>query len=83
MQRDLATLILIDSSLSTDSWVENHRVLDLAREAIIVLGDVLQGFADQVALAGFYSNTREDCRYITYKDFAQSWTCLLYTSRCV
>ena len=74
MQRDLATLILIDSSLSTDSWVENHRVLDLAREAIIVLGDVLQGFADQVALAGFYSNTREDCRYITYKDFAQSWT---------
>lgn len=74
MQRDLATLILIDSSLSTDSWVENHRVLDLAREAIIVLGDVLQGFEDQVALAGFYSNTREDCRYITYKDFAQSWT---------
>lgn len=73
-RRDVATLLLIDSSLSTDSWIENQRVMDLAREAIIVLGDVLAGFADQVAIAGFHSNTRQDCRYITVKDFAQPWS---------
>ena len=72
-QRDVATLVLIDSSMSMDSWVENRRVVDLARESIVVLGDVLSSFQDQVAIAGFYSNTHEDCRYVRYKDFTDSF----------
>jgi nitric oxide reductase NorD protein len=30
--RDLAVEVLIDGSLSTDSWVENRRVLDVEKE---------------------------------------------------
>lgn len=73
-RRDIATLLLLDSSMSMDSWVENHRVMDLAREALVVLGDVLSRFDDQVSIAGFYSNTHEDCRYLRYKDFSDPFS---------
>jgi nitric oxide reductase NorD protein len=40
VQRDLATTVLLDVSLSTDSWVANRRVLDVAKESVLVLGEV-------------------------------------------
>lgn len=72
-ERDVATLILLDASLSTDSWVQNRRVLDVAKESIIVLGSVVSHLRDKIAIAAFYSNTRRDCRYVEIKRFDESW----------
>ncbi len=69
---ELATLVLIDTSLSTDSWVENRRVLDVARDAVLILGEVL-GEELSVAVGGFYSNSRRHCHYLRVKDFGDSW----------
>lgn len=72
--RDLKTLILLDLSLSSDSWVEGHRVLDVTRDAVYILGEVM-GFAEkQFSIAGFCSNTRLDCRFQIIKDFDESWS---------
>jgi Mg-chelatase subunit ChlD len=70
---DLATLVLLDASLSTDAWVENRRVLDVARESVIVLGEVLRDIRLEVAVAAFFSNARRDCRFQLVKDFREAW----------
>jgi nitric oxide reductase NorD protein len=72
--RDIATLILLDLSLSTDSWIENRRVLDISRESVVVLAKVLEGIHDKAAIGGFFSNTRRDCRYHSFKDFKEPWS---------
>ena len=38
VQRDLAAAVLVDVSLSTDSWVEDRRVLDIEKEALAGAG---------------------------------------------
>lgn len=72
-ERDVLTLILLDSSLSTDSWIHGNRVMDIARDSIVVLSQALRGLHDRVAIASFHSNTRKDCRYVPLKEFDDSW----------
>ncbi len=70
---DVATLVLLDASLSADAWVGGRRVLDVARDAVIVLGEVLAGLHDELGVAAFHSNTRRDCRFTVLKGFAEPW----------
>jgi len=70
---DVATLVLLDTSLSADAWVGGRRVLDVARDAVIVLGEVLAGLHDELGVAAFHSNTRRDCRFTVLKGFAEPW----------
>lgn len=72
-QKDLAILILQDLSLSTDSWVHNHRVLDVCKESISVLGEVVEPFHPQVSIYGFCSHTHRDCRLVKIKSWTESW----------
>ena len=69
----LAILILVDMSLSTDAWVLGRRVLDVAKESILVLGDVLTIALGEVGVAAFHSNTRRDCRFVVVKGFSEPW----------
>lgn len=72
--RDLAATVLVDMSLSTDSWVENRHVIQVARESILLLAEILEGIVDQVSVAAFSSNTRRDCRFLELKGFDESWS---------
>jgi nitric oxide reductase NorD protein len=71
--RDVATLVLLDRSLSSDSWVGGRRVLDTAREATLLLGEVLRDVRMPVAIATFCSHSRRDCRFDLVKDFDEDW----------
>lgn len=70
---DVAILILLDASLSTDAWVAGRRVLDVARESVLVLGEALAATPITVGIAAFASHTRRDCRFATVKGFAEPW----------
>lgn len=72
--RDTAILILLDASLSTDGWVANRRVLDVEKEAVIAVGDALEGLFDEVAVAAFCSQSRRDCRFWVAKAFREPWS---------
>lgn len=72
--RDFAAIILIDTSLSTDSWVSDQHVIRVERETLLTLAEVLNGIADNVSVAAFSSNTRRDCRYVELKTFREPWT---------
>ena len=72
-RRDLVTLLLIDLSYSTDAWIQGYRVLDIAKESVLVLSEVLAQWRDRVGIGGFYSNTRRDCRFVLLKSFDEPW----------
>jgi Mg-chelatase subunit ChlD len=72
-RRDLVTLLLIDLSASTDAWLLGSRVLDIAKESVLVLSAVLAQWQDRVSIAGFYSHTRRDCRFVLLKRFDEPW----------
>lgn len=71
--RGFATTVLLDISLSTDAWVANRRVLDVAREAILVLGEVADRLGDPLQVLAFASNTRNRCRVWNVRDWADPW----------
>ena len=68
--RDLAVAILVDVSLSTDSWIDNHRVLDVEKEALTALAAGLDACGDAFAIYTFTSRKRQYVRVATVKDFA-------------
>jgi nitric oxide reductase NorD protein len=49
-------------------------VLDIAKESVLVLGEVLDQWRDRVAIAGFYSHTRRDCSFLVLKPFEMPWS---------
>ena len=71
---DLAVLFLLDLSLSTDSYADGNRVLDVEKQAVILFGEVLSEYNVDFAVSGFYSKTRNNCVYHSLKDFGESWT---------
>lgn len=70
----VAVLVLLDQSLSTDAWIDGRRVLDVARDALIVLSAALRDVQVETAIASFSSNTRHDCRFATIKHFDEPWS---------
>jgi nitric oxide reductase NorD protein len=70
-ERDLACLVLADLSLSTDSWVsDEHRVIDVIRDSLMLFGEALTATGDQFAFYGFSSLRRDNVRFHHIKDFA-------------
>lgn len=66
---DLAVTILVDVSLSTDAWVDNRRVLDVEKEALLVLAHGIAACGDTNSIVTFTSRRRSWVRLETVKDF--------------
>ncbi len=73
VRRDLATTVLLDLSLSSDSLVDNRRVLDVAREAVLVLGEVADTLGDDLQILAFASHTRHKVRIWKVRDWREPW----------
>ncbi len=73
-EKDLSLMILLDLSLSSDSFVNNRKVLDVEKEVSILFGEILNEFGIDFCIDGFYSKTRNHSSYITIKDFDEKWT---------
>ena len=71
--RDLAVSVLLDISQSTADRVPGagRSVLDMEREATVLLAHAMQSLGDPFSVAAFSSNGREDVRVTRIKDFAQ------------
>ena len=69
--RDLSVCVLVDVSLSTDSFVEDRRVLDVEKEALLVLTHGLTACGDEHAILTFTSHRRQRVEVRTVKEFGQ------------
>ncbi|MCL2722931.1 MAG: hypothetical protein FWD69_00700 [Polyangiaceae bacterium] len=72
-ERDVALLVLLDVSLSSDAWVSDRRVLDVAREAVLVLGEVTSTLGDTIQIFAFASHTRTACRVFEIMGHGTPW----------
>ncbi|MBP1844206.1 nitric oxide reductase NorD protein [Rhizobium petrolearium] len=66
---DLTVTILVDVSLSTDAWIDNRRVLDVEKEALLVLSQGLTGCDTDHSILTFTSRRRSWVRIETVKGF--------------
>jgi nitric oxide reductase NorD protein len=69
VERDLSVALLIDASLSTDSFVHNRRVLDVEKESALALMHGLDALGDEHAVYAFSSRNREAVSITTLKEF--------------
>ena len=72
--RDLAVAVLMDASLSTDSYIENRRVLDVEKEALMALAFGIDACGDHFAIHSFTSRRRHDVRIGLIKAFEEGFT---------
>jgi nitric oxide reductase NorD protein len=68
-ERDLSVLFLVDLSMSTDAWINDRRVVDHEKEALVVLSEALEKLRDRYAIYGFSGKTRKGCRFFDIKSF--------------
>ena len=73
--RDLAVLLLLDLSQSTNDWVAGagSTVLNLAREATALVAHAMHDLGDSFAIHGFDSNGRHGVEYYRFKDFDEPY----------
>jgi nitric oxide reductase NorD protein len=72
-ERDLSVLFLIDLSMSTDAWINDRRVIDHEKEALVVLSEALEKLRDRYAIYGFSGKTRKGCRFFNIKSFDEAY----------
>jgi nitric oxide reductase NorD protein len=71
-RRDLALVLLVDISASTDSWVSGGlRIVDVEKESLIVLLEALDALGDRHAAVAFSGEGAGGVRMLTVKDFAE------------
>ncbi len=70
--RDLAALILVDVSLSTDAWMQGRRVLDVEKEALTTLTHGLAASGDDHAIYTFTSRKRTMVQVNRVKGFDEN-----------
>lgn len=73
--RDISVLVLLDLSESTNNKVngQDFTVLDLTRQATVLLADAINRIGDPFAIHGFCSDGRHDVEYYRFKDFDQPY----------
>ncbi len=73
-QRDIACLMLVDHSLSTEASLTDHlSVIDVIRDSLLLFAESLDSLQDCFALYGFCSRQRQDVRISELKSFAQHY----------
>ena len=73
--RDISVLVLLDLSESTNDKVagQDYTVLELTRQACVLLADAISKIGDPFAIHGFCSDGRHDVAYYRFKDFDQPY----------
>ncbi|MBF0132966.1 MAG: nitric oxide reductase [Magnetococcales bacterium] len=72
--RDMASLLLADLSLSTDTWVNNsQRIIDVIQDALFLFSEALSAISDPFALYGFSSRRRDHVRFHHLKNFNEPY----------
>ncbi len=73
--RDISVMVLIDLSESTNEKVagQDYSVLDLTRQAAVLLADAINKVGDPFAIHGFCSDGRHNVEYQRFKDFDQPY----------
>lgn len=71
--RDVSILFLFDQSLSTDSWIDNQKIINIVKDSIWIAGESLKGVISDVYVASTFSVSRKNCVFNAHKNWVQDW----------
>ncbi len=69
--RDVAVLFLVDLSASTEEKVGGRRIIDVQKEAMVLMAEALNSLGDPYAILGFSSDGRFRIDLVQVKDFSE------------
>lgn len=72
--RDVAVLFLMDISGSTEEKVNDRRVIDIQKEAMVLMAEALDSLEDPYAIFGFTSEGRFRVDLFNIKDFNEPYS---------
>jgi hypothetical protein len=75
--RDIAVQILVDASSSTLGDVNGQSVIDIEKQALVILTAALHRVGDDFSIAAYNSNGHQKVSFFVAKDFAEPWTALV------
>lgn len=71
--RDLAVLILLDTSGSTSDAHGSTTIIDLEKEATAILAEALDSLGDRFEIGGFTTRGPQNCEYLLFKSIDDAW----------
>lgn len=72
-EKDISILLLLDISLSSDSYAAGNKIIEVEKQVSILFGEILNEFNIDFSIHCFYSKTRNYASYLTLKDFDKDW----------
>jgi nitric oxide reductase NorD protein len=73
VRRNTAVLLLVDASASTDAWIAgSRRVIDVAREGLLIVTEALAALGDRYAIFAFRSGGPERVELLAVKRFEEA-----------
>jgi nitric oxide reductase NorD protein len=72
--RDVTTAFLVDMSSSTDRKIDGRkRIIDIEKEALLLMCEALEAIRDEYAIYGFSGSGREDCEFYVVKELGERY----------
>lgn len=71
--RDVAVLFLVDQSISTEEKIAGRRVIDIQKEAMVLMAEALESLGDPYGIMGFSSEGRLRVDLFMVKDFYEEY----------
>ena len=68
-EREVAVTFLVDLSGSTSRQIDGRRIIDVEKEALVLLCEALEAIGDQYAIYGYSSEGRRHVDFLMLKDF--------------
>lgn len=73
-ERNVAVFFLFDQSLSTDSWIDNQKIINVIKDSLLIAGESLKDVINEVSVASTYSVSRKNCVVNIHKSWDALWT---------
>ncbi len=73
-ERNVAVLFLVDVSGSTEEQVNGQRIIDIQKEAMVLMAEALDSLGDPYAIFGFTSEGRFRVDVLQVKDFFEAYS---------
>jgi nitric oxide reductase NorD protein len=78
MNKDLSILLLLDTSMSSDSYVSGNKIIEVEKQVSVLFGEILAEFSVDFSIATFHSQTRNFSSYDVLKSFDEDWNIAKY-----
>lgn len=72
--RDVTTAFVVDMSSSTDRKIDGRkRIIDIEKEALLLMCEALEAIRDEYAIYGFSGSGREDAQFYVVKELGERY----------